>query len=181
MNSTADSGRMPVHKLVLPQPGKWSRKQRFFERKKMPVNNDFKDLFALFNKEKVEYLVVGAHAVIFYAEPRYTKDLDIWINPTKVNAIRVMKALEEFGAPLENVTVDDFTDSEKIFQIGVAPNRIDILMGIAGVDFATAIENKTISSYDDLPISILGKEELIISKKTIARPQDLLDIERLES
>ena len=147
----------------------------------MPANQDFKDLFALFNKEHVEYLVVGAHAVIYYAEPRYTKDLDIWINPTKANAIRVMKALEKFGAPLENVTVDDFTDPEKIFQIGIAPNRIDILMGIAGVDFATAFDKKTTSAYDELPIFIIGKQELIISKKTVARPQDLLDIERLES
>jgi hypothetical protein len=147
----------------------------------MPANQDFKDLFALFNKENVEYLVVGAHAVIYYAEPRYTKDLDIWINPTKANAIRVMKALEDFGAPLENVTLDDFTDPDKIFQIGIAPNRIDILMGIAGVDFATAFDKKTTSTYDDLPIFIIGKHELIISKKTISRPQDLLDIERLES
>ena len=147
----------------------------------MPVNNDFKELFALFNKENVEYLVVGAHAVIYYAEPRYTKDLDIWINPTRENAIRVMKALERFGAPLENVLLDDFTDPEKIFQIGVAPNRIDILMGIAGVDFATAVVKKTTSFYDDVPISIIGKDELIISKKAIARPQDMLDIERLES
>jgi hypothetical protein len=92
-----------------------------------------------------------------------------------------MKALEDFGAPLENVTLDDFTDPDKIFQIGIAPNRIDILMGIAGVDFATAFDKKTTSTYDDLPIFIIGKHELIISKKTISRPQDLLDIERLES
>jgi hypothetical protein len=147
----------------------------------MPVNSDFKDLFALFNKEKVEYLVVGAHAVIFYAEPRYTKDLDIWINPTGPNAVRVMKALKEFGAPLGNSTVDDFTDPEKIFQIGVAPNRIDILMGISGVEFAAAFKKKTATTYSDIPISIIGKHDLILSKKATGRPQDLLDIERLES
>jgi len=124
--------------------------------------------------------VVGAHAVIYYAEPRYTKDLDIWINPKKENALKVIKALEAFGAPLTNVTVEDFTDVDKIFQIGIAPNRIDILMGIAGVNFADASKKKTQSTYDDIPINIIGKQDLIFSKKAIARPQDLLDVERLK-
>ena len=146
----------------------------------MPANKDFKDLFVLFNQENVEYLVVGAHAVIYYAEPRYTKDLDIWINPKKENALKVIKALEAFGAPLTNVTVEDFTDVDKIFQIGIAPNRIDILMGIAGVNFADASKKKTQSTYDDIPINIIGKQDLIFSKKAIARPQDLLDVERLK-
>ena len=77
----------------------------------MSVNSDFKDLFSIFNTEKVEYLIVGAHAVIFHAEPRYTKDIDIWINPTSANAARVWKSLQEFGAPLQNISENDFTVS----------------------------------------------------------------------
>jgi hypothetical protein len=146
----------------------------------MPANQDFKELFALFNKERVEYLVVGAHAVIFYSEPRYTKDLDIWINPSHENAIKVMATLSEFGAPLEGVSAEDFSDPEMVFQIGIAPNRIDILMGISGVDFCAAAQRKTLSSYDGIEIPIIGRQDLIASKKATGRPQDKLDVDRLE-
>jgi hypothetical protein len=146
----------------------------------MSANQDFKDLFALFNKERVEYLVVGAHAVIFYSEPRYTKDLDVWINSSHENALKVMAALSEFGAPLNGVSVNDFSNPEMVFQIGIAPNRIDILMGIAGVDFNIAVQRKTISSYDGVEIPIISKQDLIASKKALGRPQDKLDVDRLE-
>jgi hypothetical protein len=146
----------------------------------MPFNQDFKDLFALFNQEAVEYLVVGAHAVIYYAEPRYTKDLDIWVRPSGENAGRVMKALSAFGAPLGGLTDKDFTDTEQVFQIGIAPNRIDILMGIAGVDFDTASANKIMSTYEGVPIPIIGRQDLIRSKKAVGRPQDIIDAARLE-
>jgi hypothetical protein len=146
----------------------------------MSANQDFKDLFALFNEENVEYLVVGAHAVIYYSEPRYTKDLDIWINPSHENALKAMAALTKFGAPLADVSEKDFTDPKMIFQIGIAPNRIDILMGIAGVEFRSAAQRKTLSSYDGIEIPIISKQDLILSKKAIGRPQDKLDVDRLE-
>jgi len=133
------------------------------------------------NEEKVEYLVVGAHAVIFYAEPRYTKDLDVWVNSTRKNAQKLLRALSRFGAPLESVTVEDFQNTELIYQIGVAPNRIDICIGIAGIDFKSAYVNKIRSTYDGVPITIIGKEDLIKSKKAAARAQDILDIENLEN
>jgi hypothetical protein len=146
----------------------------------MSANQDFKDLFALFNEENVEYLVVGAHAVIFYSEPRYTKDLDIWINPSHKNALKVLAALTKFGAPLSGVSEKDFSDPDMVFQIGIAPNRIDILMGITGVEFRTAAQRKTLSSYDGIEIPIISKQDLILSKKAIGRPQDKLDVDRLE-
>jgi len=145
----------------------------------MAANPDFKDLFSIFNEESVEYLVVGAHAVILYAEPRHTKDLDVWVKPSPENAKRVCRALSRFGAPLENVAPGDFTDPELVYQIGVAPNRIDVMMGIAGVDFETAWVNKVDSTYDGVPIHVIGKADLIRSKKACGRPQDLLDVERL--
>lgn len=145
----------------------------------MQANQDFKDLFVLFNQEAVEYLVVGAHAVIYYSEPRFTKDLDIWIRPTRENAVRVLSALSIFGAPLGNINVNDFTNPENVFQIGVAPNRIDILMGVGGVDFEAAYSRKVSSTYDNIPIWIIGRQDLIAAKKAVDRPQDRIDIEKL--
>jgi len=146
----------------------------------MPANPDFKDLFKVFNEENVEYLVVGAHAVIFYVEPRFTQDLDVWVNPIVENATRVYSALKKYGAPLINITNESFTDPELIYQIGIAPNRIDIIMEIAGVEFSDAWKNRVDSTYDNVPIHILGKSDLIKAKKATGRPQDLIDIERLE-
>lgn len=146
----------------------------------MSANRDFKDLFKIFNEEKVEYLIVGAHAVIFYAEPRYTKDLDIWINPTAKNAEKLWKALCRFGAPLKDISQNDFTDTELVYQIGVAPNRIDILMGITELSFGDAVKNSVSSTYDGIPIKIIGKNDLIKTKKATGRDQDLLDVKRLE-
>lgn len=145
----------------------------------MAANPDFKDLFSIFNEEKVEYLVAGAHAVIYFSEPRYTKDLDIWVNPTAKNAKRVFAALARFGAPLLEISADDFCDKEMIYQIGIEPNRIDILMGIAGVEFSPAWTDRVESTYDGIPIHIMGKENLRKAKKASARPQDLLDLEKL--
>jgi len=145
----------------------------------MSANPDYKDLFKIFLEEKVEYLIVGAHAVIFYAEPRYTKDLDIWIRPSDDNASRTWHALKKFGAPLADLTVKDFTNQDMVYQIGIEPNRIDIVMGIKGVEFDTAWQNKVESSYDGIPIYILGRNELINAKKASKRAQDLLDLEKL--
>ncbi len=117
----------------------------------MPVNPDYRDLFAIFLEEKVDYLVVGAYATTFYTEPRYTKDIDLLIRPSPENAERVWKALERFDAPLENVTRDDFTNPDLVYQIGVEPNRIDILMEISGVDFESAWENREESTYGAIP------------------------------
>jgi hypothetical protein len=102
------------------------------------MNSDFSDLLQAFNEESVEYLVVGGYAVIKYTEPRYTKDIDIWVNASLENAERVMRALVKFGAPLSGLTADDFCDPENFYQIGVAPTRVDIIMGIDGRELTIA-------------------------------------------
>jgi hypothetical protein len=145
----------------------------------MPANPDFKELFSRFNEEDVEYLVAGAHAVIFHAEPRFTKDLDVWVNPTPANAQRVHRALSRFGAPLTGVSIRDLCDKELVYQIGVAPNRIDVLMGIAGLGFDEAWADHAESTYGGVPIHIMGKASLIKAKKAAGRKQDLLDLDRL--
>ena len=99
----------------------------------MFVNSDFTDLLKLFNDNSVRYLIVGGYAVIQYAEPRFTNDLDIWISTDKTNAGSVYAALREFGAPLAGLTEADFAEDGYFYQMGVPPLRVDILMGIPGV------------------------------------------------
>jgi len=147
----------------------------------MPLNPDYKDLFRILNEEQVDYLVVGAHAVIYYTEPRFTKDLDVMIRPTRVNAEKAWRALKRFGAPLQGITVDDFTREDLVYQIGIAPNRVDILMGLGGVGFDEAWACRENTAYAEVPIAIIGKRELITAKKSAGRPQDLLDVQKLES
>jgi hypothetical protein len=145
----------------------------------MPANPDFRDRFSMFNAERVEYLVVGAHAVIYFTEPRYTKDLDVWVNPSAENAERVHRALARFGAPLAGIAPGDFADPGLVYQIGVPPNRIDVVMGVAGLKFRNAWAGRVRSTYDGIPVSIVGKESLMRAKRAAGRRQDLLDLEKL--
>ena len=101
----------------------------------MFVNSDFSDLLQIFNAREVKYLVIGGYAVVQYAEPRFTKDLDILISTEPVNAQAVYAALREFGAPLTGLTPKDFSEEGFFFQIGVSPVRVDVLMGIPGIHF----------------------------------------------
>ena len=101
----------------------------------MAVSSDFKDLLRLLSDYQVKYLVVGGYAVIKYTEPRYTKDLDLWVRADAENAEAVYQALLAFGAPLEGLTADDFAHEGYFYQMGVAPVRVDILMSVTGLDF----------------------------------------------
>ncbi len=145
----------------------------------MAVYPDFEDLLLCLNAAKVRYLIVGAHAVSFYSEPRYTKDLDIWVDPTPENAEKVYKALQKFGAPIKNLRVEDLTKTNLLYQIGIAPLRIDIMMGISGVDFSTAWRNRKLTHFGKASVNIIGIKELIKSKKAIMRPQDRIDLNKL--
>lgn len=147
----------------------------------MSINSDFRDLLKTLNDCGVRYLIAGGYAVMYYTEPRFTKDIDIWVEPTPDNAKKVWQALAEFGAPLEQVSLADFCNKDLIYQIGVAPNRIDIMMDIPGVDFDKAWVNKTESHYGDVPIYILSLDDLIQAKKQAGREQDLLDLKNLKA
>lgn len=147
----------------------------------MNINPDFRDLLKTLNDCGVKYLIAGGYAVMYYTEPRFTKAIDIWVEPTISNAKKLWKALAEFDAPLEKVTIDDFCNKELIYQIGVAPTRIDIMMDIPGVEFEKAWQNKIQSKYGDIPIFIMTLDDLIAAKKTAGRDQDLLDLKRLQS
>lgn len=145
----------------------------------MFVNSDFSDLLRIFNDHNVKYLVIGGYAFIQYAEPRYTKDLDLWVSTDPVNAEAVYHALREFGAPLLGLTEADFVEEGSFYQMGVPPVRVDVLMGIPGVDFASAWDNRAIIDFDDLPVPFISKDDLIKAKRAAGRPRDLQDAELL--
>lgn len=147
----------------------------------MAINRDFSDLLRSLCDAGVRFLVVGAHAVAYYTEPRYTKDLDIWVEATPSNAERVWTALRRFGAPLAGVTPADFTNSSLVYQMGIEPNRIDIIMGIDGIGFGAAWRRRVRTTYGGVSISLLGRTDLIRNKRAAGRPQDLLDIARLKA
>ncbi|MFA5866029.1 MAG: nucleotidyltransferase [Phycisphaerae bacterium] len=147
----------------------------------MDVNPDYKDLLKELNARGVKYVVIGTHALIYYTEPRFTKDLDVWVEPTRENAQRIYEALKAFGAPLRDVGLEDFADPQTIYQIGISPCRIDIVMGVSGVKFPTAWRNKKQVHYGDIRINILSSKDLLRNKKASGRPQDISDAYQLQN
>jgi hypothetical protein len=145
----------------------------------MFVNSDFSDLLSLFNANNVKYLIIGGYAVIQYAEPRYTKDLDIWISVDQENSVAIYKALKEFGAPLVGLTERDFSEEGFFYQMGRPPIRVDILMGIPGLEFEKAWQQHVEVDFDGLSVKFISREDLITSKKASGRPQDLIDVDLL--
>ncbi len=145
----------------------------------MFVNSDFSELLKLFNDNHVKYLVVGGYAVIQYAEPRFTKDLDLWISTDPENAAAVFTALKIFGAPLSGLSEADFSEEGYFYQMGIPPVRVDILMGIPGGNFERAWANRNEVDFDGLMVSFISKQDLIESKKASGRPQDLIDVDQL--
>lgn len=146
----------------------------------MPVNPDFRDLFAALNAAGAEYLLVGGYALAVHAAPRFTKDLDVWVRPSAGNARRVWTALCEFGAPLGELGEVDLATPGIVFQIGLAPNRIDVLTAIDGVEFDAAWPGRLETTYGGQTVHVIGKRELVLNKRASGRPQDLVDADVLE-
>lgn len=147
----------------------------------MFVNSDFSDLLQIFNDNLVKYLVIGGYAVIQYGEPRFTKDLDLWISTDVANAEAVYKSLKEFGAPLTEMSVDDFSEEGYFYQMGVPPVRVDVLMGIPGATFEICWSRRQIVDFDGLKVNFISKQDLVIAKRASGRPQDLIDADLLEN
>ena len=145
----------------------------------MLTNSDFRELLNLFEKHETRYLIVGGYAVMKYSEPRFTKDLDVWIATDPANADAVYVALKEFGAPLTNLTADDFTHEDYFYQMGRSPLRVDIMMSIPGVRFEEAWNNREMVELDDLKIPFISRSDLIRAKEASGRPQDKIDIVKL--
>jgi hypothetical protein len=140
---------------------------------------DLRQLLLAFNAHGVEYLVVGGYAVGTYAEPRATKDLDLFIRSEVQNSEAVYRALAAYGAPVAELTAADFRDDpHSVFQIGQPPARVDILQHIDGVDFDPAWE-RTEASVEGVPAHIISREHLIQNKLQSGRMRDLADVEAI--
>lgn len=146
----------------------------------MLTSPDFKELLKIFEKHKIRYVIVGGYAVMKYSEPRFTKDLDVFIATDQENAKSVYLALKEFGAPLENLTSDDFAHEGYFYQMGRPPLRVDIMMSIPGVEFDVAWKNREVVELDDLKVFFISRPDLIRAKEASGRPQDKIDIEKLK-
>ena len=144
------------------------------------TNSDFRDLLAALNAAGAEYLVVGAHALAAHGHPRASKDLDVWVHATADNADRAYRALATFGAPLDDLSVEDLSTADTVFQIGVEPVRIDIITSIDGVDFEEAWPDRVSADYGGQPVSVISRRHLIQNKKAAGRPQDVADVDALE-
>src|SRR6185295_6867298 len=140
------------------------------------LNPDFKDMLLCLKDEEVDFLVVGAYALAAHGFPRATGDLDIWIRNDPENAQRIMRALNKFGAPAQQLSVEDFTSTDLIVQFGVEPSRIDLLTGIDGVEFEEAWRNRISISLDNLEIFVLSKADLLRNKVATGRDKDQGDI-----
>jgi hypothetical protein len=144
------------------------------------MNQDFRDLLAEFNAHNVEYVVVGAHALAAHGYVRATKDLDVWVRPELENASRVLTALVAFGAPLHDLTAADLAMPGTVFQIGVAPIRIDVITAIDGVAFSDAWAERIEAPFADQTVPILSRAHVLQNKRAAGREQDLLDVKWLE-
>ena len=144
------------------------------------VNRDYRDLFAEFNAQSVEFLVIGAYALAVHGHVRATKDLDVWVRPTSENAERVFRAVSEFSAAPDNLSVEDFATPGMIIQLGISPARVDIVTRVAGLEFESAWGNRIEAAYGDQKVFVLSRVDLITSKRAAGRPQDLVDVGALE-
>ncbi|MDZ7800143.1 MAG: DUF6036 family nucleotidyltransferase [Trueperaceae bacterium] len=135
---------------------------------------------SLFAAYDVRYLIIGGYAVMRYAQPRFTKDLDVLIAVDDENAKATYDALRAFGAPLENLTPDDFASKGAYYQLGVPPMRVDVMMDVPGIDFGDAWQQRDTIDVGGVPVHFIGKSDLVRAKKASGRPQDLLDVAALE-
>ena len=145
------------------------------------MNQDFVEMLSELSAAGAEFIIVGAHALAVHGLPRATGDLDIWIRSTPENAGKVWKALMVFGAPLDQLSMNDLSTPGIIFQIGVVPCRIDILTDIDGVEFDEAWANRRYIKIHGIDIPVIGMQELLKNKRAAGRPQDIADVTRLES
>lgn len=143
------------------------------------MNSDFKDLLKAFSEEGVRYLVVGGYAYAEHVEPRYTKDLDVWIERSLENADRVLSALRKFGAPLRDLSKDDLTSVGTFYQIGLPPNRIDIITQLEEMAFDDCWQRRKTVELGELSVEYISLSDLIENKERTARPHDLADAQYL--
>ena len=144
------------------------------------LNSDYKDMLQVLLDNGVKFLLVGAYAMAAHGFPRATGDIDIWVEPSTENSVRVYRSMAAFGAPLHEIDETTFSTPGLIFQIGVAPRRIDIITTISGVGFREAYEQSQLVEIEGMPIPILSLDDLIRNKRATGRDKDRIDADRLE-
>ena len=145
----------------------------------MEIERDFKELLTLLNYHNVKYIVVGAYALAYHGAPRFTGDLDIFVQPDPENARRLIAALSDFGFGSVGLTEGDFTKSNQVVQLGVPPVRIDLITSISGVTWNDAFSGSVAADLDDVPVRFIGRNHFVINKRAIGRKKDLADLEAL--
>jgi hypothetical protein len=145
------------------------------------LNEDYRDMLRALFDEKVRFLLVGAYALAAHGYPRATMDIDIWVMPSSQNADAVLRALHRFGAPLHNLTKEDLQQDGTVFQIGVAPRRIDIITSASGLLFDEAYGRSVSVNIEGIEVHIPSISDLIRNKRASGRTKDLADAEALES
>lgn len=146
----------------------------------MKVEKDYEEFLELLNKNRVKYCIVGSFALAIHSKPRYTKDIDIFIEPSEENGEKLIQVLKEFGFQDINLTKKDFTEEEQVIQLGYEPIRIDILTSLSGCTFEEVWENKVSAGYGKIQVFFIGKRELIKNKKATHRKQDIADLDFLQ-
>ncbi len=138
------------------------------------------ELLSSLVEEKVKFLIVGGYALAFHHEPRYTKDIDIWIDNSRKNARLVYKVLRDFGAPVDSIDEEFFTFSDHFLKLGKEPMRVDFICGMGVLEFSTAWKNKVKGKLLGINVNYVGIKDLLLLKKSAGRPQDLVDIANLK-
>ncbi|MGH9467022.1 MAG: nucleotidyltransferase [Terriglobales bacterium] len=144
------------------------------------MNPDLIALLSALSARDVRFVIAGAHALAWHGVPRATGDVDVWVEPTPANAARLMRALSEFGAPLAGITADDFTRPGIVFQVGIAPVRLDILTDLTGLVFPEAWARAEPGELGGVSVRFLSRADLIRNKRATGRLRDLADVEQLE-
>ena len=144
------------------------------------LNQDFKEFIQLLNKNQVKYLVIGGYAVAIHGHPRYTKDIDIWLEMSEENSQKLIKALTEFGFGSLGLTPDAFQTPDQIVQLGYPPSRIDLITTPDGIDFQTCYDSKIEVILRDIPVNFIDLDNLKKNKLASGRLQDLADLEKLQ-
>ena len=143
------------------------------------LNPDFKEFAELLNAHRVDYLVVGGYALAAHGHPRYTGDIDFWLDRGLDNIARLLTALQEFGFGSLALKAEDFAP-DTVIQLGQPPRRIDLLMGIDGVNFDDCFERREVITIDGLPLNFIGLDDFKANKRATGRLKDLADLEALD-
>ncbi|RLC90614.1 MAG: hypothetical protein DRI37_00905 [Chloroflexi bacterium] len=144
------------------------------------LNQDFKEFIESLNANHVRYLVIGGYAVALHGHPRYTKDIDVWIELSPENAAKMVQALEQFGFESLQLQADDFLTPDQVIQLGYPPNRIDIITTPPGVEFESCYASRMEVEIAGVLVKFIDLENLKKSKRAAGRLQDLADIENLQ-